>query len=115
MSKRKSSSAAAEKKIYLYVRLPVRNRKGTPSTVSISLPQFEHLVTLAESSTLHPTLTPRARVAAVCRDVAHDLCEAAFTGKLSAAVREKALKKMRGSVRRAKVLRQESPTVEVAP
>ena len=79
------------KKAYPYARVCVHNRLGAFSTISISIPEYEHLLHLATGSTLHPTLHGQEKVFAVCRDAARELIAEGYSGKLSGGVRTKAL------------------------
>jgi hypothetical protein len=80
-------------KIYEYVRICVKNAVGQYSTISIPPKKHQHLLQLARGS----SSTPAARVTAVCREAANELHAAKYSGKLSLAVHEKALRKLRGS------------------
>jgi excinuclease UvrABC nuclease subunit len=83
-------------KKYHYVRICVNNASGKYSTISLSTTkkrQYEHLLQLARGSSAFPA----ARVGEVCRQAAAELCKAKFKGKLSPAVYDKALRKLRGA------------------
>jgi hypothetical protein len=75
------------------VRICVKNASGKYSTVSVPPKKHEHLVQLARGS----SNTPTSRVTEVYREAANELRKTKYTGKLSIAVYEKALRKLRGS------------------
>jgi hypothetical protein len=83
-------------KIYEYVRIGIQNAMNKYSTISILPKKHDHLLHLARGSSCAPT----SRVTAVCREAALELHKANYTGKLSVAVYEKALRKLRGSFMR---------------
>jgi hypothetical protein len=83
----------SNRKIYEYVRIGIPNAMNHYSTISILPKKHNHLLQLARGS----SCTPTSRVTAVCRESALELHKANYTGKLSSAVYEKALHKLRGS------------------
>jgi hypothetical protein len=80
-------------RIYEYVRIGIQNAMNKYSTISILPKKHDHLLQLARGS----SCAPSSRVTAVCRESALELHKSDFTGKLSSAVYEKALHKLRGS------------------
>lgn len=83
----------SKKKIYAYVRIGITNAMNVYSTISILPEKHNRLLQLARGSSCTPTL----RVTAVCRESALELHKAKYTGRISSAVYEKALHKLRGS------------------
>jgi hypothetical protein len=83
----------SNRKVYEYVRIGITNAMNAYSTISILPKEHNCLLQLARGS----SCTPTSRVTAVCRESALELHKAKYTGKLSSAVYEKALHKLRGS------------------
>ena len=82
----------SKSKINQYVRIGVTNAAGRYSTISIPPKMHERLLQLARGSSKNPA----ARVTAMCREAADELRHARYSGKLSTAVRRKALRKLCG-------------------
>jgi len=80
-------------KNYEYVRICVKNASGKYSTISIQPKRHDLLLKFARGS----FSSSAPRVTDVCRESANDLHNAKYTGKLSIAVYERALSKLRGA------------------
>lgn len=84
---------------YDFVRITVPGRHGKPTSISLQPADYEELAELALGST---ETTAFDRITSVCRECARELIQQGYDGKFSAAIRKRALLKLRGSFDRTK-------------